>query len=208
MQVKINRHSFSSAPARLEVVESISRGSEMRKIGRVVRTRNELLCFPNTPLGLHMSVHDADEKHPMARIHQRIPFGKGVFQVYPPGSIVGRTVGEEDIPPFAQIKGVLPLPPEQPEFRGGLALIRGENLWQQSTSLKAGSSKLVVNCDISSADGLGIMYYFIEAGDVTPLVGWLNDRQDMLARFDLTIEVFEAFVPWLAIVVARGNFAV
>jgi len=155
-----------------------------------------------------MSVHDADEKHPMARIHWRIPFGKGIFQIYPPGSVVGNTFGEENIPPFEQIKGVLPLPPEQPRLRRGLALIRGENLWQQSTPLKASLSKPLVKCDISSVDGLGKGYYFIEVGNIAPLVELLNDRQYMLTRLDLTIEVFEAFVPWLAIVIAKGNFLV
>jgi hypothetical protein len=178
----------------------------MRKIGKLVRTSSKLLCFPNTPLGLHMSVHNADEKHTMARIHYRIPFGKGVFQIYPPGSVIDRTVGEEDIPPFTQIKGVLPLPPEQQGFRRGLALIRAEDVWHQSTSLKANSSKLVVNCDISSVGGLGMGYYFVEAGDVTPLMKWLDDREDLFAQLDLTINIFEAFVPWLAVVVARGSF--
>jgi len=29
----------------------------------------------------------------------------------------------------------------------------------------------------------------------------------MFVRFDLVVEVYEAFVPWLAIIVARGDFA-
>ena len=207
MKIKINRHSFTSVPARLEVVETISRGSERRKIGKMVRTKSDLFHFPNTPLGLHMSVHDADEKHSTARIHQRIPLGKGVFQVYPPGSVIGTTVGKVDIPPFAQIKGVLPLPPDPTGFRRGPSLINAESLWQQSPELKTRPAKLEMNCDISSFDGMGMEFTFIQAGDIAPLVGWLNDRQDLFARLDLTIEVFEAFVPWLAIVVVRGNFA-
>jgi len=206
MQIKINHHNFTSAPARLEVVETISRGSERRKIGKMVRTKSNLFHFPNTPLGLHMSVHDADEKHSTARIHQRIPLGKGVFQVYPPGSVIGTTVGEVNIPPFAQIKGVLLLPPDSTEFMHGPSLINTKSLWQESPELKTRPTKLEMNCDISSFDGMGMQFIFFQAGDIAPLVGWLNERQDLFARLDLTIEVFEAFVPWLAIVVVRGNF--
>jgi len=70
---KIEEHNVDFPLSSLGVVETISSGLETHKVGNIVRTKNQLLCIPDTPLGLQMSVHDADENYPMARIHRRRP---------------------------------------------------------------------------------------------------------------------------------------
>jgi len=208
---KIKEHNVDFPLSSLEVIETISNGLETHKVGKIVRTKNQLLCIPDTPLGLHMSVHDADENHPMAKMHQRIPAGKGVFQIYPSGSVLGNTIAQVDIPPFSQIKGVIHLPPETPGLKLGPTLVSVQTLWQQSTVMKAHSNKsdLIINIDsdITNVSGIGTQYFFIEPGSLAPLVKWFSDREYMFARIELFAEVFEVFVPWFAVVVVKGNLS-
>ena len=208
---KIREHSVDFALSSLEIVETISNDLETHEIGKIVRTKNQLLCIPETPLGLHMSVHDADEKHPMARIHQRIPSGKGIFQIYPPGSELGNTIGQVDIPPFSQIKGTILLPPEPPGLKLGPALISVQTLWQQSSILKDRSNKsrriINLDSDITSVSGIGTQYFFVEPGNLDSLIKWFSDRDYMFVRVELTADVFRISVPWLAVVFARGDLS-
>ncbi len=197
----IRRHSLEPALRRLEIVETVSKGSETHKVGRIRQTKNQLFCIPDTPLGIHMSVHDADRTHPVGRIHQRIPAGKGAFWVYPPGSEIGSTIGQVDIPPFSQIQGALPLPPQS-----GLGQISVNSLWQQTQTLRRPPKETTVDCDVSLAEAFGIAYFFIRPGDVSPLVRWFDDRQNSYAGVNLTAHIFDVFAPWLAVVFFKSHF--
>jgi len=118
-----------------------------------------------------MSVHDARRKS--TRWHEYIRefhLGKVFFKFYPPGSTLGTTIGVVDIPPFSEIRGVLPLPPEQPGTRLGPGLVRAESMWDHSTPLSIKSMKQVINTDITTFNGLGMGYYFLEPGDIAPIL--------------------------------------
>lgn len=206
---KITEHIFDSSLNLLEVIETISNGLETHKIGKIVRMKNQLLCIPDTPLRFHMSVHDTDENHLMARVHHRVPNGKSVFQIYPPGTVIGNTIGQVDIPPFSQITDAICLPPEPPGVKIGPIVVDVQTLWQQSTIITArpNKSRRAINIDtnIANVNGIGMQYFFVELGNLTSLIKWFSVRKHMFAGVELTAEVFEVFVPWLAVVTYKGN---
>lgn len=191
-------------PKQLEVLLLISKENDLRKLGKVVQRSNQLLSIPSMPLGLHMSVHDADADHPMARIHLKIPRGKGSFMVWPPGSNPGNCVGEVDIPPFSHITGVLRLPPE-PSVP---SLTSAESFWQQSPPLKLPEtrSKFKVTIELHPpVSGIGIDYFFVEPDNLMKLVDWYDKRASMYSGVKLAAYAFKFFVPWMAIVTMSGE---
>ncbi len=202
----IKEHSFDSSLKRLEILQTISSGHELRKLGKIVQSTNQLLFIPYSTLGFHMSVHDRDKNHPQARIHLGIPRGKGLFKIYPPGLDVGERTGQIDIPSFSQIRGILRLPPE-PAGCKVVGLLNADALWQQSPGLKPSevSSRLKLNIALGSpiSNSIGIEYFFIEPGNITQLMDWYYDRASTYEGIELTAEVFKAFVPWLAIVTVQ-----
>lgn len=83
--------------------------SHLLKLGKLVVKENAFYWFPDTPLGYHWSIHDADETHAKGRIHIRLDRTKGVLKRLPGGESLGTQVVLQEIPPFLQIKDIIPV---------------------------------------------------------------------------------------------------
>ena len=51
------------------------------------------------------------------------------------------------------------------------------------------------------------MYFLVEPGNLASMEEWFSDRWDLFAGVELTADLFEVFVPWLAVVVAKGDLS-
>lgn len=207
--MKIIERKLNLNTTKLEILETISRNGERRKIGKVKQTKNQLVCIPSTPLGYHTTVHDANENYSTGIV--QVSTEKGIFKISPPEQTIGSKIRLTEIPPFGTIKGILHLPPEPPGVRFGILFIPADALWQQSQRLadaSTNSNKMeIIDSDITSFDDIGTDYFLVEPMAVTlladQLTEWSKLRTNSYDQIDLVAYVFEGLEPWLAIVIAK-----
>jgi hypothetical protein len=78
--------------------------------GRIEQSEHVLYWF-NGPFGHHISYHDADDKHPKGRIHQRVDLTKGTFFTLPGNKVLGNEAHWWGAPEFAGIANLHLVPP-------------------------------------------------------------------------------------------------
>ncbi len=199
--VRIIEHKCDYPVKSLEVVVLLSKEADVRKFGRLQQKEHNIFFFPDMPLGIHTSVHDVEKNHPMATIHAKIPSDKGVFQVFPDGEQIGRTIELKYIPPFDQIKDVIPVYP-------GRSWISLDTIWQQSPKFEvakiSGKQKICVDLGSFVGNFMGFQILLVGKGNMLAVSRWCKDEINRVRMGSLeikSVDMFKVFVPWLAIVV-------
>ncbi len=200
--VRITEHDYDHPVENLEVALLLSKRAEVGKFGTLKQSQHNIYFVPDTPLGSHISIHDADKNHLLARIHLRIPPDKGVFESFPGGAKIGNATILRNIPKFNRIKDAIPIY----EGHGWISI---EDVWQQSPECDVTkvSSKKPKSCiDLASFTGefMGFQILLIGKGNMPAVSRWCEDEIDGIITGSIkikSVDVFKAFVPWLAVVV-------
>ena len=173
----------------------------VKKNGRVYRMQridhhgNRIYCMMGTPLGYHISVHDANPEHPHGIIHARLP--RGTFTVWPGGVDVGNTTGQIPIPPFSAITEPIPVLGDAI----GLGRIDERSLhFAKEISVGRQTESVVLDADLISDRFVGWFILLLQPGDWVGSERWYRLRFANFPGWRLeSVHTWGRAEPWLGI---------
>jgi len=146
------------------------------------------------PGGSHISVHDANEKHPFGIMHSRL--SRGTFTLFPGGVDVGNTIGRVMIPPFQAITEPIPI-------GGGLSLGRiNERSLHFANEMNAGKqcNSIVLDADALPDRFIGWFWLLLQPGDWSGTERWYRLRFTQFPGYRLeSVHTWNARAPWLGL---------
>jgi hypothetical protein len=146
----------------------------------------------------------------MGYIQMRL--GKGEFKIYPNGQSLGATIPMQEIPPFSQIKGIIPV------GRTHMGWVSSNTITSQSKPLRKLNSaqSTVIRISFPSNNNVWFSQHFLlsERNNTTVIGEWLSQEKNFWEQVVVnrgdpasavvveSVDIFEAPRCWLVSIVA------